>query len=95
MGQCPTEVLNVAGLQKRDPEIAVVLKHMERGVQPSKRPVRQESWLVKRLLNQMSKLEIDAGVLYRRKFTEGGVVRQIILPKACRREVFCQLHDNM
>lgn len=94
-GQTPMEVLDVAGLQQQDSEIAVVIKYVNDGVQPSRKSIRHETWLVKRLLNQMNKLEVDSGVLYRKKSTDAGIVKQIVLPKSCRSEVFSHLHDDM
>ena len=94
-GQMSLPQLDVKRLQAEDPTISKVFPLVEKGVKPSSQYVGRQVRSVRLLLREFKKLRIIDGLLYRERQADHTKERQLILPKKCRDQVLCSLHDDM
>lgn len=78
--------------QRADPELKVVIKHLESGEKPVGKVEHVEvaSWL-----REWSRFEFKNGVLFRRRQDQGSVLYQLALPTDLREMLLRSLHNNM
>jgi transposase InsO family protein len=95
IGQSSVEKVDMSRLQNEDSDLSRVINFVSHGSYPSGSDLWYETANVKKLLSQAKNLELDRGILYRKKNTEDGLVRQVVLPQGCRQEVMHRLHDDM
>ena len=81
--------------QEKDRDISLVKQWLESGERPSTQTVSSESWFVKSLLNQWSRLSVQQELLVRR-WDELGTDQfkwQVVVPLSLRRDVLRYAHD--
>ncbi len=84
---------SLAELQRKDPEIRIVIEGLEKGVKPCNLrdlPLTMSLWS-----KEWNRLELRSGVLYRRRQERGASHYQLALPTTLRDMVLRSLHDDM
>ena len=84
-------------LQRKDPDISVVLRAKEAAEKPDVDMQKAQSLETRRLLQLWEQLEICDGILFHRWENCDGTksVYQLIVPKSYRRKVLHELHDGV
>ncbi|CAI5656751.1 unnamed protein product [Oreochromis niloticus] len=80
--------------QRLDPALNAVVTQLETGQTPPPR-LRAELPELPLLLRELSRLELQNGVLYRKRQTGPDISFQLVLPEELRPMVFQHLHNNM
>ncbi|KAF7690223.1 hypothetical protein HF521_012027 [Silurus meridionalis] len=80
----------LAELQRKDPEINMVIEGMENGVNLGNQPTTMGLWL-----KEWNQLELRGRVLYRKRQKHGASQYQLALPTKLRDMVLGSLHDDM
>lgn len=80
--------------QRADPAIREVIFQLETGEKVSS-TVREELSELPLLLREWNRLELENGVLYRRRQDEDKLVLQLVLPPVLRSTVLKSLHNDM
>ena len=81
--------------QRRDPDLARVVKLVESGNRPTKRVRRKEPLNVTRLLSLWSSLSVEAGKLFKATHSGSEVVKRLVVPAHRRKEVLRMSHDEL
>ena len=89
------EPVDLEALQQEDKIISRVMSRLHEGKRPSQRQLRKEPREFRQLIREWDKLEVISGRLCRLTQMDGHQVEQVVLPKVCRKEVLCSLHDRM
>ncbi|XP_051953222.1 retrovirus-related Pol polyprotein from transposon opus [Xyrauchen texanus] len=84
---------SLAELQRKDPEMRIVIRGLESGVKP--RNLRDQPPTMGLWLKEWNRLELRSGVLYRRRQECGASCYQLALPTTLRDMVLRSLHDDM
>ena len=82
-------------IQNEDSDIKHVKEWLETGDRPTFQSISSESWFLKSLVNQWSRLSIQEGLLVRRcdNLGTGRVIWQVVVPLCLRREALKYAHD--
>lgn len=83
----------LAELQRKDPELKIVIERVESGVKPCK--LKEISSAVSLWLKEWKRLELRSNVLYRKRQEHGASSYQLALPTSLRNTVLQSLHDDM
>ena len=89
------DVSRLKEAQEKDRDISLVKQWLESGERPSTQTVSSESWFVKCLLSQWSRLSVQQELLVRR-WDELGIDQfkwQVVVPLSLRRDVLRYAHD--
>jgi transposase InsO family protein len=89
------EPVDLHTLQEADEVIGEVIRLLKGGNKPKGRGLKRGSWEFRRLIREWDYLKIVSGRLCRVRTVDGQTVQQVVLPKACRDDVFHGLHDQM
>ena len=87
------QVNDWAKLQLEDPEISVVIGHVQRKQRP--KSITSATDGVRLLLRQWNRLILRRGVLYRQNNASTEYEFQLVLPEPYREQVMTSLHDDM
>uniref|UniRef100_A0AAZ1XI42 Gypsy retrotransposon integrase-like protein 1 n=1 Tax=Oreochromis aureus TaxID=47969 RepID=A0AAZ1XI42_OREAU len=80
--------------QRNDPAINEIIHQLETG-ETSPPTVRNEIPQLSILLRELNKLELQNGILYRKRQVDEDAQYQLVLPESLRPMVFKSLHDDM
>ena len=86
---------DVARCQDEDTHLEKVKSWLAKKVQISKRKLKSEPKEVRKLMDQIERLVLKHGVLYREVQSSEDVVLQCVIPVSHRKAVFKSLHDGM
>ena len=86
---------NLLEIQNEDRDIKLVKQWLDSEERPSFRAISSESWFLKSLLNQWSRLSLQQGLLVRRwdNLETGQIIWQAVVPLCLRREALKYAHD--
>ena len=81
--------------QDKDRDISVIKHWLEKGERPTKQAISSESWFVKSLLNQWSRLSIQQELLvcHVQELETDEIKWQVVVPLSMRRDVLKYAHD--
>ena len=85
------ELRDIRSLQRQDPVIGRLRRAVIDQMIPTKTLMKEDMQLKKKFKN----LFMKRGVLFRNVLKEDEVIKQLVIPGACRKEVLMGLHDNV
>ena len=89
------DVPRLKDAQDKDRDISFIKHWLEKGERPTKQAISSESWFVKSLLNQWSRLSVQQELLVRRveELETDEIKWQVVIPLSMRRDVLKYAHD--